>query len=85
MQPKSKAVNAFFIFAFILTTLSYSDILTPYVRNHIVRPYSLKALPSFITWLIICVQIYRRQFLRIEDPRKLFVRATDVEKENKTI
>ncbi len=66
LQNKSKVVSIFFIFAFILTTLSYSDILTPYVRTHIVRPYSLKALPSFITWLIICWQMYTKQFLKID-------------------
>ncbi len=66
LQNKSKVVTIFFIFAFILTTLSYSDILTPYVRTHIVRPYSLKALPSFITWLIICWQMYTKQFLKID-------------------
>jgi hypothetical protein len=66
LQNKSKAVTIFFIFAFIFTSLSYSDILTPYVRTHIVRPYSLKALPSFITWLIICWQMYTKQFLLID-------------------
>ncbi len=66
LQHKTKWINAFFIFAFVLTTLSYSDLLTPYVRTFIVRPYSLKALPSFITWLIICWQIYGKQFLKID-------------------
>ena len=66
LQEKTKAVMIYFIFAFILTTLSYSDLLTPYVRSHIVRPYSLKALPSFITWLIICFQIYTAQFRKTD-------------------
>jgi Glycosyltransferase family 87 len=66
LQPASKAASAYFIFAFVLTTLSYSDILTPYVRKHIMIPYSLKALPSFITWLIICWQMYSKQFLKID-------------------
>jgi Glycosyltransferase family 87 len=66
LQPKSKITTAYFIFAFVLTTLSYSDILTPYVRKHFMIPYSLKALPSFITWLIICWQMYCKQFLKID-------------------
>ena len=66
LQNKSRAVNAFFILAFLLTSLSYSDLLTPYVREHIARPYSIKALPAFITWLIICWQVYSRQFLRVD-------------------
>ena len=66
LQHKSRWVNAFFGFAFLLTCLSYSDILTPFVRNHLVRPFALKALPSFITWLIICIQMYSKQFLTID-------------------
>jgi hypothetical protein len=66
LQPKSKWITAYFIFAFVLTTLSYSDILTPYVRKNIMIPYSLKALPSFITWLIICWQMYSKQFLKLD-------------------
>ncbi len=65
LQPKTILVKVFFIFAFILTSLSYSDLLTPYFREHIARPYSIKALPSFITWLVICWQINRKQFLKV--------------------
>jgi hypothetical protein len=64
LQPKSKCVTAYFVFALLLTTFSYSDLFTPWLRNHVLRPYSLKALPSFITWCIIVVQIHRHQFLR---------------------
>ena len=65
MQPPAKWVNAVFVFALLLTSFSYSDIFTPYVRDHIVRPYSLKALPCFILWMIIAVQIYTNQFLKV--------------------
>ena len=63
LQPKSKWVTALFIFSLLLTSFSYSDIFTPYVRVHIIRPYSLKALPCFIVWLVIIVQLYSRKFL----------------------
>lgn len=66
MQPPSKWVNAIFIFAIILTGFGYSDLLTPYVRTYLVRPYSLKALPCTIIWFILIVQIYRRQYLSID-------------------
>ena len=66
LQNKTKWVTAFFVFAFLFTSLSYSDLLTPYVRNHLVRPYALKALPSFITWIIICVQMCTGQFLTVD-------------------
>lgn len=64
MQPKTKPLIWFFIFAWVLTTLSYSDIFTPWVRTHIVKPYSLKALPACVVWIIMLIQIHRKQFLR---------------------
>lgn len=69
LQPPSKWVTGFFIFALLLTSFSYSDIFTPYVRTHIVRPYSLKALPCFIMWLILLWQIWRKDFLKVDMAR----------------
>lgn len=66
IQPRTKWANAILIFALILTSFSYSDIFTSYVREKLVRPYSLKALPCFVTWLIILVQVYKKQFLKAE-------------------
>jgi hypothetical protein len=71
IQPPSKWVNAVFVFALLLTSFSYSDIFTPYVRDHIVRPYSLKALPCFVLWMIIAYQIFTNQFLKVNLERGL--------------
>ncbi|GAA4342223.1 glycosyltransferase family 87 protein [Flaviaesturariibacter amylovorans] len=68
LQPRNKWTTAYFVFALFLTTFSYSDLFTPWLRVHVLRPYSLKALPSTITWFIILVQIHRRQFLRARMP-----------------
>lgn len=70
MQNPSKTNNALFIFALVLTCFSYSDIFTPYVRTHIVRPYSLKALPCFVIWMLISFQIYSKQFLKLNLQRQ---------------
>lgn len=70
LQPSSKQATTFFIFALLLTSFSYSDIFTPYLRDHITRPYSLKALPCFVMWLVLLWQIHHQQFLKI-DPAKL--------------
>jgi len=67
LQPKTKWVNIFFIALFLLTTFAYSDIFTAWSRHHLFRPYSLKALPSFILWIVILVQIHRKQFLKALD------------------
>jgi hypothetical protein len=68
LQPKSKGVNIFFFAVFFFTTFSYSDLLTPWFREHVAKPYSLKALPSFLVWLVILVQIHKRQFLQALQP-----------------
>ncbi len=70
MQTPTKINNALFIFALLLTCYSYSDIFTPYVRTHIVRPYSLKALPCFVIWIILSLQLYTKQFLQVDLARK---------------
>ena len=79
MQQPTKINNALFIFAVLLTCFSYSDIFTPYVRTHIVRPYSLKALPCFIIWIVLSLQLYFKQFLQVdltsERKRKILIDA----------
>ena len=65
LQEHNKITNAFFIFILLLTSFSYSDIFTPYFRDYVVRPYSLKALPSFILWIVIVKQIFSKQFLTL--------------------
>ena len=69
LQANKKWVNIVFIFALLLTSFSYSDLFTPYVRDHIIRPYSLKALPCFIIWIIIVVQMWKKQFLSIDEKK----------------
>lgn len=67
LQKNKKWVNAVFIFSLLLTSFSYSDLFTPYVRDHIIRPYSLKALPCFIIWIIIIIQMWKKQFLSLDE------------------
>ncbi|MDB5252295.1 MAG: hypothetical protein JWP27_1464 [Flaviaesturariibacter sp.] len=74
LQPPSRRVNLFFGVVLILTTFAYSDLLGSWVRSHLMRPYSLKALAPFATWLVILVQVHRRQFLLAnlpQDPERL--------------
>lgn len=68
LQPKSKLVSIFFIIAFVITSFSYSDILTPWARRHLFKPYSLKAFFPFVIWVIILIQIYIKQFLKATNP-----------------
>jgi hypothetical protein len=76
MQTPTKINNALFIFALILTCFSYSDIFTPYVRTHIIRPYSLKALPCFIIWIVLSVQLYTKKFLQVDLARERVIKKS---------
>lgn len=68
LQKKTKLVTTYFIIAFVCTTFAGTDVFTPWSRSHLFRPYSLKALLPFITWVIILIQIHMNQFLKIPFP-----------------
>ncbi|OYU85219.1 MAG: hypothetical protein CFE24_02640 [Flavobacterium sp. BFFFF2] len=56
-QPRKKWVNGLMIFAFILTSLSHTDLCPKYILEHYIREYSLKAVPCIAIWLVICWQL----------------------------
>ncbi|MCX2575628.1 glycosyltransferase family 87 protein [Pedobacter sandarakinus] len=60
-RPQDTWIISLFIFAFILTSLSPTD-LFPKAVKEFVRLYSLKALPCAIIWLVIIYQMLREDF-----------------------
>ncbi|MGN7990674.1 glycosyltransferase family 87 protein [Pedobacter sp. 22226] len=60
-NPKKGWITALFIFAFVLTSLSPTDIFPRAVKEFI-RLYSLKALPCVIIWLTIIYQMMKEDF-----------------------
>jgi Glycosyltransferase family 87 len=46
----------------VLTSLSATDLFPPYVKDNWILPYSLKALPCCILWLVIVVQLFTKKF-----------------------
>jgi hypothetical protein len=80
LQPPSKAANIFFIAALVFTTFSYSDVFTPWFRVYIARPYALKALPSVMLWFIICWQVFKKQFLKINLNHVYFAHVDETSK-----
>lgn len=50
------------IFAFILTSFSPTDLFPKVIREEIVRPYSLKALPCFLIWLAVLYDLLTSKF-----------------------
>ena len=67
---RSKWDIALMIFAFILTSMSPSDLFPKYIRVHYVYPYALKALPCAIIWLKLCWEMYTRDYAPIQEPQK---------------
>jgi hypothetical protein len=46
--------------AFVLTTLSVSDLFPASVKEHFIRPYRIKGLMSIIIWLKIIFEMISR-------------------------
>ena len=49
---------ALLVFAFVLSSLSPSDLFPAYLRREWVQPYALKALPVTLIWLKLCYEMY---------------------------
>ncbi len=60
--PVKKTTHLLLGFVILLTSLSATDIFPPYIRDHFIRPYSLKALPCFIAWCVIGYQLLVKNF-----------------------
>ena len=71
---RSKLDVALMIFAFILTSLSPTDIFPHYLRSEIIRPFALKALPCAIIWFKLCYELYTKDFAPNRFPEKQRVR-----------
>jgi len=64
IQPKpiSNFYVALLIFAFLLTSLSPSDLIPKYLKDNYIRPYALKALPCVLIWLAIVYEMLINKF-----------------------
>lgn len=59
-KPVTNFQIALLIFAFILTSLSPSDIFPKFIKTQYVVKYALKALPCFLIWLHIVYETWTR-------------------------
>lgn len=53
---------ALMVFAFILTSLSPSDLFPAYIRKEYIQPYALKALPVALIWFKLSYELIRRNY-----------------------
>lgn len=61
---------ALMIFAFIITSMSPSDLFPKSVRQTLIQPYALKALPCAVIWLKLCWEICTRDYSPQKQLRK---------------
>lgn len=61
-EPRKKFINFLLGFVIVLTSLSATDLFPPYVREHFILPYSLKALPCFVVWCVLVYQLLTKDF-----------------------
>ena len=59
---KNKWVIALLIFTFIFTILSPTDLIPNFIQKQFFVKYSLKALPCFLVWGVIVVQLLTHNF-----------------------
>ncbi len=67
-KTHAKFNNSLLAFVIIFTSLSATDLFPPYVREHFILPYSLKALPCFIVWCVLVYQLLFTNFDRVISP-----------------
>ncbi len=59
---RGRADIALMVFAFILTSMSPSDLFPAFIRKTYVQPYALKALPCVLIWLKLVYEMMTRDY-----------------------
>ena len=59
---RTKWEIALLVFAFVLSSMSPSDLFPAYLRKEWVQPYALKALPVTLIWLKLCYEMCVRDY-----------------------
>lgn len=57
---------ALMVFAFILTSMSPSDLFPAYLRKNFVQPYALKALPCVLVWFKLIYEMATRDYKAVK-------------------
>ncbi len=62
--------NIILVLLFLLTILSATDLFPHYLKDNLIRKYSLKALPCFIIWIWLIADVATRKFNLIQTVEK---------------
>ena len=61
---KSKFNIAVMIMAFILITLSPTDLFPRFLRESLVQAYTLKAVPAILVWFLVLIEMWRGEAMK---------------------
>ena len=59
---RTKTDIALMVFAFIVTSLSPSDLFPAFIKKNIIQPYALKALPVAIIWIKLMTELISKDY-----------------------
>ncbi|MEO7121282.1 MAG: glycosyltransferase family 87 protein, partial [Ginsengibacter sp.] len=65
-NPKTWLVISLVVFMLCFTSLSSTDFFPRFIKLNFIQPYSLKALPCFIIWIVIAFQLIIKDFYEIK-------------------
>lgn len=54
------------IFVLCFTSLSSTDFFPAYIKSNFIRPYSIKALPCFLIWIVLAYQLLKNDFSKVK-------------------
>ena len=59
-----KRITWFLVFAFVITSLSSTDLFPRFIKEEFIKPYRLKVLPSIIAWFWILIALVKPIFVK---------------------
>lgn len=65
-HPVGFWVKSLLVLLFLLTILSPTDLLPFYFREHIVKAYSLKALPCLLIWCCLLYEVWQTKLSKLK-------------------
>ena len=66
IQPKHIFYIMLMVLMLVITSLSPTDIFPAYIRRNWIRPFSLKALPCLLVWLVLVYQLMSTNFNKLK-------------------
>ena len=62
---RSKWDIALMVYVFFFCTMAHSDLMPRFIRDELMRPYGLKALPVVIVWFKLCYEICTKDYRKL--------------------